>query len=123
MNKTDRICALAKEKSRTREAEVLQVIARMQKEGRQLSFYSVAAESGASRSFLYNNPRIHECIVSGREKPGQRAEASKDVIIAALKRQIRELEKETAAGYREKYEKCLRENEELKRQLKAAYPY
>ena len=109
------------------------VINRMKSEGKKITFYSVTKETGASKSYLYTNQEIYDTIVQARDgqKPKEpRSSQSKDAIIkmqkakiAELERQISKFETENGETFKAKYKRVLAENEELKRQLQAAYNY
>jgi AcrR family transcriptional regulator len=81
-----------------------------------INFNSVSEESGVSKASLYNHIDIRERIESLRDQqskaPSQKQikrqmnDANKDVLIEALKRKIKELEKE---------------NKELREQMKKVY--
>ena len=129
LDKTEKIREYAKNKSKTREEEVMAIIKKMIKKGDKVTFYSVAKISGASKSYLYKNAAISEQIKSCREAPSaERTGASDKAIISAqrseikkLKAKVAELEKSNATTYKEKYEKLYTENQELKKQLENAY--
>lgn len=128
-DKTKGIREHAKIKSTKRQTEVLEIIRQMKKNGEKISFYSVAKVSGASKSYLYKNKAIAEEIGYCREKQAtSRTDASNKVVISSLRMEIRKLkskivklEESNSDSYREKYEKLLEENKELKRQLEHAY--
>lgn len=128
-DKTEKIKELAKKKSSDRQEEVLKAIRKMQKDGQKVTYYGVAKATGASKSYLYNNAVISEAIRNARdENPEPRSEKSKQSIISAQRMQIKRLQKQidemkAANGetYKEKYEKLLQENADLKKQLENAY--
>ena len=131
-NKVDACVEAVKNKSAKRVAEVLAAIEEMQQSGEKITFYSVQKRTGASKSFLYGNETISKAIKENRTgAPGAaRSEESKDAIIAALRLtikqlqgRIRTLESEKGENYKVKYEKVLKENKELKEQLKHSYDY
>ena len=132
-NKTDKIVEMAHQKSSARKAEVIEAIKRMKREGKKITFYGVMKETGASKSYLYTNQEIYDTIVQARDgqKPKEsRSSQSKDTIIKMQKARIAALERENSnykaengETFKAKYLKVLAENEELKKQLQAAYEY
>ena len=128
--KTQKIKELSKKKAIERQAEVLKEIRTMMKKGKKISFYSVSQATGASRSYLYNNPVIAETIYAAREEQTtiKRTKESEKTIIKTLKlenkklrEQVDELIKQNGNSYKAKYEALQEENRELKEQLKKAY--
>ena len=100
------------------------------KKGKKISFYSVAKVTGASRSYLYNNPSISEAIKAARTEPvtTKRTKESDKTIITALKlenkklkEQLNKLNEQNSESYKVKYEILLDENKKLKEQLEKAY--
>lgn len=79
-----------------------EAIKRLVKSGQPINFNSVVAEAGVSKSYLYNHPdhrrRIEELRqqqtgrTSQKQTRSEKSDASKDIIIASLKRRIKELE-------------------------------
>lgn len=128
-DKTEGIKKHAKQKSETRQSEVLAVIRRMKKKGEKVTFYGVAKATGASKSYLYNNKTIADAIRDCRDNSvSPRSKQSEKAIIAALrveikklKSQIKEMEIANNESYKAKYEKLFEENKELKKQLENAY--
>ena len=128
--KTQKIKEISKKKAIDRQTEVLKEIRAMMKKGKKISFYSVSQATGASRSYLYNNPVIAETIYAAREEPIaiKRTKESEKTLIKALKlenkklkEQVDELIKQNGNSYKAKYETLQEENRELKEQLKKAY--
>ncbi len=108
-NREDVIVSLAKQKSKDRQAEILDEIGQMRKAGENISFYSVAKRTGASKSYLYRNELIASTIDKYRRiHSDNRTEDSKDVIIKALQNKVLKLQEE---------------NKQLREQLKIAYKY
>ena len=128
-DKTERIRELAKDKSTKRQAEVLQAIKKMQKAGEKVTFYGVAKETGASKSYLYKNEAISSAIrACQKDSVAPRTEKSDKAIIASLQLEIKKLQKQlkerdeaNGDSYKAKYEKALGEIAELKKQLENAY--
>lgn len=91
-----------KEKSSSKSKSVDESIKRLIKEGKPINFNTVAKGADVSKSYLYNNPdhrrRIEELRrqQEGRawksQTKSQKSDASKDVIVASLKKRVRELE-------------------------------
>lgn len=130
MKNTEKIVALAKEKTEVKKKKVLDTINEMVNNGEQITFYSVYQKAGVSKSFVYGNKEIRNVIEFYRENPIKmaRSKDAKDVIIDAQKKKIKELEKkikefEKEESWKQKYEKLYEENKELKRQLEKAYKY
>lgn len=127
---TDKIIAMAKTKTEETKNKVIDTINKMLEDGEKITFYSVYKNSGVSKSFVYNNDEIRMIVETYRQSPVKRnrTKESKDVIIETQKKKILELEKQLkefqkTETYKEKYERLLVENEELKKQLKSAYEY
>jgi hypothetical protein len=105
----------AKRKANTLE-KVDAAIKRLIRVQKSINFNSVSEESGVSKASLYNHSDIRERIETLRSQQSQAPtpkqvkremnDANKDVLIEALKRKIKELEKD---------------NKELREQMKKAY--
>lgn len=99
---TDSMVEFNKGKSISKSKAVDDAIKRLIKNSLPINFNSVVAEAGVSKSYLYNHPdhrrRIEELRQqqTGRtsQKPtrSEKSDASKDIIIASLKKRIKELE-------------------------------
>lgn len=104
-----------KRKANTLE-KVDQAIKRLIRANKGINFNSVSEESGVSKASLYNHIDIRERIESLRHQQSnaptpkqikrEMNDANKDVLIEALKRKIKELEKE---------------NKEIREHMKKAY--
>ena len=112
-----------------RKQDVLEAIEQMVQEGREITFYSVAKVTGASRNYLYTNDEIRSAIESTRHQYEPKPQ-NPDIIIKGLKRRVKELEKtlaeadaENSDSYKKRYDELLLENKRLKAQLRAAYRY
>ena len=130
MAKTDVIVAKAQKRSEHRKAEVLTVIAKMRRQGKKVTFYSVQKTTGASKSYFYGNAEIRSAIESARASPCQRTPSNKDALIKFQKARIEALEQENkhlkagaSESYKAKYEALLTETESLRKQLRTAYTY
>ena len=91
--KTDKIVALAKQKSEAKEKLVLAVIEAMQQADETVNFNSVHVKTGVSKAYLYNNERLREAISSlrdGKDTPKREAEAA-DTVVDALRMEIKRL--------------------------------
>ena len=89
---------------KNRQEEILETIGQMRKTGENISFYSVAKKTGASKSYLYRNELIANTIDKYRKiHSNSRTEDSKDVLIKALQNKVLKLQEE---------------NKQLKEQLK-----
>ncbi|ACQ53527.1 transposase [Clostridium botulinum] len=94
----------AKEKTKITLEKVDKAIRELSFNGEKINFNSVATTSGVSKTFLYNNKEVKERIEDLRKKQvnkeiNQRAKydktaKSKDIIIMAKDKKIKELEKE-----------------------------
>ena len=114
-------CFLAeysKKKSIEREKEILAAIEFMKNSNEKISFYSVSKKTGASKSYLYNNPVLFETIDNCRKNDKNIKNRSEQYENKKLKSRIVELEK-----YKEKCKLLERENKALKEQLLFAYKY
>ena len=132
---TEKIVQIAKLKTEYTKKRVISIIEEMLKNSEKITFYSVCSKALVSKSFVYNNKEIRILIEKYRGKhvkPVQTVSA-KDVIIELLKSQIHDLEKKIHdlskkldmikkdELWKEKYEKLLEENKELKKQLEKLY--
>ena len=108
--------ALHERRKSTTKAKVEEAILRLLCSHKAVNFNSVAAESGITKSTLYNTPEIRSRIEALRSQQSQLPsplqlkasmdDSNKDAVIASLQRKIKKLEKE---------------NHELKQQLKTSY--
>ena len=124
MEKTEKIIELARKKSEDKEKHVLAVIDDMQRRHKKITFYGVQKAAGVSKSYIYNNEMLRSLITSIRdgEKPMELSEETADTVIAALKVQVRELEKEVRRLHQdqlweEKYRNMKEENQLLKERI------
>jgi septal ring factor EnvC (AmiA/AmiB activator) len=107
--------AHAQHKAEAAHQRVTEAIDRLVAERTPITFNAVAEAAGVTRAYLYAQPELRERIDTLRERQGQlrsparrergRTDKSKDVLLAAKDKRIRELEAEV---------------ERLKRELKAA---
>lgn len=119
--------AMAKEK----EEYVLATIRAMVEAGESVSFYSVQKATGCAKSFLHNNQTIARTIRDTEKETSKIPdETSATVLLKAAQAKIKALEKElngyraeNSETYKAMYEKLLKENRELKKQLECAYKY
>lgn len=130
MKNTNKIVSLAKEKSEQKQQMVLDTINEMIKNEEKITFYSVYQKAGVSKSFVYNNEEIRQLIESHRKTTVKKRQSqdAKDVIVDSQKRKIKELEKEIRSlkkdeSWKDKHDKLLAENKQLKLQLEKAYRY
>jgi hypothetical protein len=65
--KTDKIIRLAKEKTAEKERLALNAISGLIAGGQKVTFYSIAKETGLSKTFLYNNNSVRRVIEEARE--------------------------------------------------------
>jgi hypothetical protein len=64
---TEKIIQLAKEKTAEKEQQALSAIESLKGGGKKITFYSVAKETGLSKTFLYNNESVRKVIEDARE--------------------------------------------------------
>ena len=110
-NKSEKIVVLAKNKTQDKEKLVMEAIKTMQENHKKITFYGVQKATGVSKSFLYNNPTLRQTLVElrdGKQAPSLDADTS-GTLIAALKQENKELQKQVKALqrdelYKEKYE-------------------
>jgi predicted Zn-dependent protease len=101
---TDGLIENAHRKSQNTARKVDEAIQRLIKNKEKINFNSVSTESGVSKAYLYTHPEIRERIETLRKQqeglpsPKQvkreMTDASKDVVIAAKNKRIKELEEE-----------------------------
>lgn len=94
----------AKEKKEKTLKKVEQSIKQMIKTQQKINFNSVATHAGVSKTYLYKSPNLkerieylrsqQEGILSIKQVKRNVSEESKDVIIASLRKRVKELEKE-----------------------------
>ena len=112
-------------KAKEKEEYVLATIRAMVEAGESISFYSVQKATGCAKSYLHNNQTIAETIRGTEKKTSMIPdETSATVLLKAAQAKIKVLEKElngyrteNSETYKAMYEKLLKENKELKRQL------
>ncbi|MDR1422908.1 MAG: DUF6262 family protein [Coriobacteriales bacterium] len=63
---TAKIIQLAKEKTAEKEKLALETIGDMKKSGQKVTFYSIAKNTGLSKTFLYNNSSVRQEIEEAR---------------------------------------------------------
>ncbi|WP_251555541.1 DUF6262 family protein [Neobacillus muris] len=113
---TEGIIKHAKLKTEKTIQKVEDAIKKMIKKQMRINFNSVSEESGVSKAFLYRNTELRDRIETLRKqqeglpsiKQAKRnmSDASKDVVIASLRKRIKDLEKE---------------NKEIKEQMKIQF--
>ncbi|BAF60091.1 hypothetical protein PTH_2660 [Pelotomaculum thermopropionicum SI] len=94
----------ARHKSEETVKKVDEAIQRLIKAGEKINFNSVSLEARVSKSYLYTHQEIKECIENLRKQQAaapspkqikrEMTDASKDIIIAAKNKRIKELEAE-----------------------------
>ena len=94
----------ARQKSEETAKKVDKAIQRLIKAGEKINFNSVSLEAGVSKSYLYTHQEIKERIENLRKQQAaapspkqikrEMTDASKDIIIAAKNKRIKELEAE-----------------------------
>ncbi len=120
----------AKSKTENTRKKAIEGINEMISNGENITFYSVNKKTGISKTFLYKDEEVSNLINENRTKKAKKVQTdkSKDAIIEAQKRLIKELQEEVnqlkdSQNYKAKYEETLSELHEVKRQLKKAYKY
>jgi predicted Zn-dependent protease len=101
---TDGLISHAHLKSRNTAEKVDTAIQRLIKNKEKINFNSVSGESGVSKAYLYTHPDIRdrietlrkqqEGLPSPKQVKREMTDASKDVVIAAKNKRIKELEEE-----------------------------
>lgn len=101
---TEGIIKHAKLKTEKTIQKVEETIKKMIKKQIKINFNSVSAESGVSKAFLYRNTKLRDQIETLRKQQEglpsikqvkrNMSDASKDVIIASLRKRVKDLENE-----------------------------
>ena len=101
---TDGLVNHAHRKSQNTAEKVNEAIQRLIKNKEKVNFNSVSEESGVSKAYLYTHPDIRdrietlrkqqEGLPSPKQVKREMTDASKDVVIAAKNKRIKELEEE-----------------------------
>lgn len=114
---TSGLAAHAKQRSVEKRKRVDEALDRLLREQQTINFNSVAMAAGVSKAYLYGQPELRERIEALRQqqlehgvrermaRPIGKTDASKDLVILAKERRIKELEAE---------------NRQLKKQLQVA---
>jgi hypothetical protein len=114
---TSGLAAHAKQRSEDKQKRVDEAITRLLQEQQAINFNSVAKAAAVSKAYLYSQPLLRERIEAFRQQETEKAvrervartvgktDASKDLVILAKDRRIKELEAE---------------NRQLKKQLQVA---
>lgn len=114
---TSGLAAHAKQRSEEKRQRVDEAIGQLLREQQAINFNSVATAAGVSKAYLYSQPELRERIEALRQqqlehvvrervsRPVSKTDASKDLVILAKERRIKELEAE---------------NQQLQHQLKTA---
>jgi tRNA1(Val) A37 N6-methylase TrmN6 len=101
---TDGLKAFAQKKKEATLQKVNEALQKLIKDKGKINFNSVSMESGVTKTYLYNNQEIRdrietlrkqqEGLPSAKQVKRDMTDASKDVLIAAKNKRIRELENE-----------------------------
>ena len=103
---TSGLAAHAKQRSVEKRERVDEAIDRLLREQQTINFNSVAMAAGVSKAYLYGQPELRERIEALRQqqlehgvreriaRPVGKTDASKDLVILAKERRIKELEEE-----------------------------
>jgi hypothetical protein len=114
---TSGLVAHAKHRKEQKRQKVDETITRLRREQKAINFNTVAKVAGVSKTYLYSQPQLRDRIEALRHQeleqtvrervahPTSKTDASKDIVILAKERRIKELEEE---------------NRKLKHQLKTA---
>ena len=112
--RTDKIVALAKQKSEDKLKLVLSVIEEMSMSGETINFNSVHVRAGVTKAYLYNNQQLRETIISIRDGHENNIadEETAETVVAALQCEIKRLRKQLKElqhdeTWKAKYEKML----------------
>jgi len=104
---TSGLAAHAKQRSVEKRKRVDEAIDRLLREQQTINFNSVALAAGVSKAYLYGQPELRERIEALRQqqlehgvlermaRPVGKTDASKDLVILAKERRIKELEAES----------------------------
>ena len=128
MSNYDKLVDINKQRTQDTHNKVINIINEMISNNENITYYSVSKKSGVSRNFLYKDEEISLLIEKYKTSKSIKkiqSQDAKDVIINTQKQKIKELEKyqKDNDNYKEKYEQLLKENKELKEQLKNSYSY
>jgi len=117
---TSGLAAHAKQRAECKQQQVEQAISKLIRENRLVNFNTVATSAGVTKAYLYNHPELRDRIEALRASQRNnlapqrtlsgRTEGSREVLLAAKDRRIKELEQEN-----------LRLKEELKMALGKLY--
>jgi len=112
---TSGLAAHAKQRAECKQQQVEQAISKLLRENRLVNFNTVATSAGVTKAYLYNHPELRDRIEALRASQrnnlapqrtlSRRTEGSREVLLAAKDRRIKELEQE---------------NQRLKEELKMA---
>lgn len=128
MSNYDKMVNFNKQKTQDTHNKVIKILNEMIRENKKITYYSVSKETGVSRNFLYKDEEISLIIEKHKSSKSIKriqSQDAKDIIINTQKQKIKELEKYKSdnENYKNKYEQLLKENKELKTQLKNSYNY
>jgi len=112
---TSGLAAHAKQRAERKQQQVEQAVSKLLRENRPVNFNTVATSAGVTKAYLYNHPELRDRIEALRASQRNnltpqrtlsgRTEQSREVLLAAKDRRIKELEQE---------------NQRLKEELKIA---
>ncbi len=103
---TSGLAAHARQRSEEKQKRVDEAITRLLREQQAINFNSVAKAAGVSKAYLYSQPLLRERVEALRQQETEKlvrgrvarmagkTEASKDLVILAKERRIKELEEE-----------------------------
>jgi predicted nuclease with TOPRIM domain len=112
---TNGLAAYARQRALHKQEQVDQAIGQLLAENKPINFNAVATRAGVTKAYLYNHPELRDRIetlrasqmnqITTRRTLSQRTEGSREVLLVAKDRRIKELEAE---------------NRQLKEELKVA---
>lgn len=100
------LTAYAKQRGEEKQKRVDEALTRLLREQQTINFNSVAKAAGVSKAYLYNQPVLRERVEALRQQETEKVaqervarsagktDASKDLVILAKERRIKELEEE-----------------------------
>ncbi len=109
------LAAHARQRAEHKQQQVDQAISKLLRENKPINFNTVATGAGVTKAYLYNHPALRDRVetlrasqmnnITPRRTLSERTEGSREVLLAAKERRIKELEQE---------------NQRLKEELKMA---
>jgi hypothetical protein len=97
--KTDKIIQLAKAKTAEKERLALSAVQELAGSSHKVTFYSVAKQTGLSKTFLYSNESVRQAIERARESGIRKPAISNFVSTEKLLTALAELKETDPDGY------------------------